>query len=64
MCVPGQVGIRNQDVYTAQLRPGLVVSAPQNSKRIAGLQRSFVVVAQNTTDAEHDYELRQFRRPA
>ena len=57
-CVPGQVGIRNQDVYTAQLRPGLVLSAPQNSKRIAGLQRSFAVVAHNTTDSEHDFVLR------
>ena len=54
---PRQVGIRNQDVYTAQLRPGLVVSAPQNSKRITGLQRTFVVVAQNTTIEEHLYEL-------
>ena len=57
MCTPGQTGIRNQDVYTAQLRPGLVVSAPQNSKRIAGLQRSFVVIARNTTAQEHDYVL-------
>jgi hypothetical protein len=57
-CVPGQVGIRNQDVYTAQLRPGLVVSSPHNSKRIAGLQRSFVVIANNTTDVEHDYRMR------
>ena len=56
-CTPGQTGIRNQDIYTAQLRPGLVVSAPMNSKRIAGLQRSFVVIARNTTNAEHDYVL-------
>ncbi len=55
--MPGQVGIRNQDVYTAQLKPQLTVSAPLNSKRVAGLQRSFVVVAQNTTDAERDYLL-------
>jgi hypothetical protein len=55
MCTPGQTGIRNQDVYTAQLRPGLVVSAPQNSKRVVGLQRSFVVIARNTTSQEHDY---------
>ena len=58
VCVPGQVGTRNQDVYTAQLRPGLVLSSPQNSKRITGLQRSFVVVAHNTTDSERDYRLR------
>jgi hypothetical protein len=63
MCVPGQVGIRNQDVYTAQLRPGLVVSSPFNSKRIAGLQRSFVVIANNTTDADHDYRLRAVPPP-
>ena len=62
-CVPGQVGIRNQDVYTAQLRPGLIVSAPQNSKRISGLQRSFVVVARNTTDSEHDYLLQAMPPP-
>jgi hypothetical protein len=55
ICVPGQVGIRNQDVFTATLRPGLVVSAPANSKRLAGLQRSFVVVARNTTDFEREY---------
>jgi uncharacterized protein YjbI with pentapeptide repeats len=56
-CVPGQAGVRNQDVYTAQLKPGLVVSAPHNSKRVVGLQRSFVVVTQNTTGQERDYTL-------
>jgi hypothetical protein len=34
------------------------VSSPHNSKRITGLQRSFVVVANNTTDVDHDYRLR------
>ena len=57
-CVPGQVGVRNQDVYTAQIRPGLVVSVPQNAKRIVGLQRSFVVVANNATDFDHRYVVR------
>lgn len=58
MCVPGQVGIRNQDVYTAELRPELVVASPQNSKRISGLQRSFAVIAQNTTDQDRSYVMR------
>jgi len=58
MCAPGQVGIRNQDVYTAQLRPDLVVATPQNSKRISGFQRSFAVVAQNTTDTDRTYRMR------
>ena len=55
VCVPGQVGVRNQDIYTAQLRPGLVVTAPANSKRLTGLQRSFVVVARNATTTEREY---------
>ena len=58
MCTAGQVGVRNQDVYTAQLRPDLVVATPQNSKRISGLQRSFAVVAQNTTDVDRTYVMR------
>src|SRR6185436_8901958 len=58
MCVPGQVGIRNQDVYTAELRPALVVASPQNSKRISGLQRSFAVVAHNTTSSDRLYRMR------
>ncbi|MEO7156656.1 MAG: hypothetical protein ABI039_03780, partial [Vicinamibacterales bacterium] len=57
-CIVGQVGVRNQDVYTAQLRPSLIVSAPQNFKRVLGLQRSFVVVAQNASDTEHVYEIK------
>jgi hypothetical protein len=63
VCVPGQVGIRNQDIYAAQLRPGLVVSAPYNSKRIAGLQRSFAVIARNTTDTEREYLFRILPSP-
>src|SRR6478735_3937747 len=39
VCKPGQVGIRNQDIYTARLRPDLIVASPENSKRISGLQR-------------------------
>jgi uncharacterized protein YjbI with pentapeptide repeats len=57
-CMPGQTGVRNQDVYTAQLRPGLIASAPLNSKRVVGLQRSFVVVARNTTSQERLYQIR------
>jgi hypothetical protein len=57
-CEAGQGGIRNQNVYSAQLRPGLVVTAPLNAKRISSLQRSFVVVARNATPETRTYRMR------
>lgn len=57
VCYPEQTGIRNQNVYTAQLRPGVMLTAPLNTKRIAGLQRSFVVVAHNATGETRTYRL-------
>ena len=32
-CEPGQVGMRNQNIYTARVTDGLFVSAPGNNKR-------------------------------
>jgi hypothetical protein len=55
-CEPGQAGIRNQDVYSAILKPGLSISAPLNARRIGDLQRSFPVVIANNTA-----ELRRYR---
>ena len=57
VCSPEQAGIRNQNVYSAQLRPGLVLSAPINAKRVSDLQRSFVVVARNSTPETKTYRL-------
>jgi hypothetical protein len=51
VCVPGQAGMRNQNIYTSRVTPGLVVGSPGNAKPLStNLQRSFVVFAQNTTD--------------
>ena len=51
VCVPGQAGMRNQNIYTSRITPGLFVGSPGNAKPLStNLQRSFVVFAQNTTD--------------
>jgi uncharacterized protein YjbI with pentapeptide repeats len=57
-CVPGQEGMRNQNIYTSQITGGLVAGAPGNSKplgtttfngKTVPFQRAFPVEAQNTT---------------
>ncbi len=59
-CTAGQEGMRNQNIYTAQITGGLVVGAPGNTKTlgttisplngsVVPFQRAFPVVAQNVT---------------
>jgi uncharacterized protein YjbI with pentapeptide repeats len=57
-CVPGQEGMRNQNIYTSQITGGLVVGAPGNAKplgtttfngKTVPFQRAFPVEAQNST---------------
>ncbi len=58
VCDPGSnPGSRNQNVYTAQLMPGLVVTAPGNHKTLGELQRAFVVYARNATSQGRHYTL-------
>jgi len=58
-CKPGQEGMRNQNIYTAQITGGLVVGAPGNAKplgtttfngKTVPFQRAFAVEAQNVTN--------------
>ena len=60
MCMSGQEGMRNQNIYTAQITGGLVAAAPGNAKPLGTttfngqtvpFQRAFPVEAQNTTSA-------------
>ncbi len=59
----GNTRDRNQDIYTAQLSPGLVVSARGNAKPLGSgsngqlIQREFPVTVQNTTAQTRFYEL-------
>ncbi|MGC1617315.1 MAG: kelch repeat-containing protein, partial [Candidatus Acidiferrum sp.] len=57
-CVPGEEGMRNQNIYTSQITGGLVVGAPGNAKpfgtttfngQTVPFQRAFPVEAQNST---------------
>ncbi len=57
-CVPGQEGMRNQNIYTSQITGGLVAGAPGNAKpmgtttyngKTVPFQRAFPVEAQNST---------------
>ncbi|MGH9530380.1 MAG: putative Ig domain-containing protein [Terriglobales bacterium] len=62
-CQVGQEGMRNQNIYTAQITGGLIVGAPGNSKPLgtttnpvtgksALFQRAFPVEAQNLTNLQ------------
>ena len=59
-CVTGQEGMRNQNIYTAQITGGLIAGAKGNSKplgttvfngKTVPFQRAFAVEAQNVTSA-------------
>ena len=59
-CLPGQEGMRNQNIYTSQITGGLVAAAPGNAKplgtttfngKTVPFQRAFPVQAQNTTSS-------------
>jgi alpha-tubulin suppressor-like RCC1 family protein/uncharacterized protein YjbI with pentapeptide repeats len=44
---------RNQNIYTARITDGLMVSSPQNTKPLSSTQvRSFVIAAHNATSAK------------
>jgi len=64
-CAPGREGMRNQNIYSARITEGLVLSAPQNSKPLsATLQRAFVVVLQNLTNFNKSFRLAIANQPA
>ena len=56
-CVPGQAGMRNQNIYTARITEGLIVGALHNTKPLGNIQRSFPVFVQNNSTAIRSYRL-------
>jgi len=63
-CVPGQEGMRNQNIYSSQVTQGLLVSSPQTLKPLSStLQRSFVVLVQNLTNFDKTFHLNIANQP-
>lgn len=63
-CIVGQAGMRNQNIYTAEISQGLLVTAPGNSKQLStALQRAFSVVVQNATSLARSYRLTITNQP-
>jgi hypothetical protein len=66
-CMPGQEGMRNQNIYSARLTQGLLVGSPGNTKplgnttlpdgRVVQIQRGFVVFVQNSRNSIASYRL-------
>jgi len=64
-CVPGQAGMRNANIYTSRVTPGLVAGSPGNSKPLSlDLPRTFVVFASNTTADVAAYRFTIANQPA
>jgi hypothetical protein len=63
-CIPGQGGMRNSNIYTSRITPGLIAGSPGNAKGLSTtLQRGFVVFAQNTTDQHGAFRFRILDQP-
>src|SRR5713101_351104 len=63
-CMPGQEGMRNQNIYSSQITQGLSVSSPQTLKPLSStLQRAFVVLVQNQTNFDKTFHLTIANQP-
>jgi hypothetical protein len=63
-------GMRNQNIYTSRIAPGIVVASPGNSKTlgfigntITLLQRMFAITVQNTTSLEKSFRITIANQP-
>ena len=63
-CMPGQEGMRNQNIYSSQVTQGLLVSSPQTLKPLSStLQRAFVVLVQNLTNFDKTFHMTIANQP-
>lgn len=68
-CVVGQTGMRNQNVYTAEISQGVVLTSPQTSKPVLTptgqpIQRAFVVELRNASNAARSFQVTIPSQPA
>ncbi|UCE72835.1 MAG: exo-alpha-sialidase, partial [Methanomassiliicoccales archaeon] len=58
LCISGnRTGMRNQNIYTSRIAPGIEVTSLGNSKPLGSIQRTFVVLVKNTTDMPRYFRL-------
>ncbi|HEY3351053.1 MAG TPA: hypothetical protein VGM13_14840 [Thermoanaerobaculia bacterium] len=63
-CAVGQTGMRNQNIYTAKVSQGLIVSTPSNAKPLTtAFPRIFATVVQNATEFTKSYRLTIANQP-
>ena len=61
-CIVGQTGMRNQNVYTAAISQGVILTSPQTSKPVLTptgqpFQRAFVVELRNASNAARSFQV-------
>ena len=62
-CRTGQTGMRNQNIYTARITQGLLVTSPSDAKTLGTLQRAFPIVVTNSTTRTRTYRLIVLNQP-
>jgi len=64
VCLAGNAGSRNQNIYTARISGGLLVGSPGNAKPLSPtVQRGFVVFAQNQTTVTKRFRMTVLAQP-
>ncbi len=64
ICVSGQEGMRNQNIYLSRITQGLLVTSPQNAKPLSPtLERAVVVLVQNATLQQRTFRLKILDQP-
>jgi hypothetical protein len=64
-------GMRNQNIYSSRVAPGLVVTSPGNAKLLGVLpsntsllfQRAYAIVIQNTSDTDKNFRITVLAQP-
>lgn len=51
------IGMRNQNIYTARITTGVLAGSPGNTKPLGQVQRAFVIFVKNTTNIDREFRL-------
>jgi len=62
-CVDGQEGMRNQNIYSANVTGGLVASAAESAKLLTSQLRAFTLTLENTTSSTQTFRLTVLNQP-